>query len=179
MKDIRKIKETILTYLNQTGIPLSRVVGDGMKEKAVAGFSMNLDVPPFILFGPFQDMTREVVSIVHEAGHVMVYKELSMDDARMYLCTMFVTKGIGLAEVSPKGQESILRAEAGASASGFSILKEIRVDNEYLEVARKLMSQWYSTYEKLCNEAVVKKVRDRIIKDANFAFLSRDPSAHH
>lgn len=47
--------------------------------------------------------------------------------------------------------------EAEASVKGMGILKQIGVDSEYLGFSKVLMSQWYLTYEKLCQKGVVRK----------------------
>ncbi|MDP6178646.1 MAG: hypothetical protein QGG48_02005 [Desulfatiglandales bacterium] len=101
----------------------------------------------------------------------MIYEKMSRDEARTYLCTMFAAYGMGLDEIANYGQEFILLVEAGASSNGFTILKEIGVANSDLKLVTAMMTQWYATYEALCEKDVVRNVRKRIIKDKKAAFL--------
>ncbi len=49
MKDTHIILRSILKHLAKTGILLSRVSREALKDKAVVEFSFDLSVPPFIL----------------------------------------------------------------------------------------------------------------------------------
>lgn len=171
MKNIDRLRQSLLRYLEGRGIRSLLVSRDDMKGKAVVKFHFDLKTTPCILYGPFQDRTKEIVSIAHESGHVVIYKKMSREEARTYLCTMFAAYGIGLDKISPTGQESILMVEAGASANGFNILKEIGTSPIDLKRVTKLMAQWYGTCEALCQNDVVTKVRERILKDHDTAFL--------
>ena len=171
MKNAQRVREALLDYLAKEGIQFSQVSRDELKGKAVVEFAFDLGAPPSILWGPFKDKIREITSVAHEAGHVMVYKEMNRDEARTYLCTMFASHGIGLEKISPAGQEFMLHVEAKAYTNGIRILKEVGVDREDLKFAKELMSKWYATYEMLCQKEVVSKVRKKIIEDNNTAFL--------
>jgi len=171
MKNVQRLRESLLSYLSEKGIQISQVSKDELKGKAVVEFSFNLGVPPSILWGVFKDKTREIISVAHEAGHVMAYQRMNREEARTYLCSMFAAHGIGLEKISPSGQEFILGIEADASACGIRILKETGVDDEDLKTVKELMSEWYASYEKLCQKEVVKKVREKIIENKNTTFL--------
>jgi hypothetical protein len=174
MKNAQRVRESLLGYLAEKGIQFSQVSRDELQGKAVVEFAFNLGVPPSILWGSFRDKTREIISVAHEAGHVMLYKKMNRDEARTYLCTMFASHGIGLDKISPTGQEFILGVEAEASANGIRILKETGVDEEDLRTVKELMSKWYASYEKLCQKEVVKKVREKIIENKDTTFLVSD-----
>jgi hypothetical protein len=171
IKDIDKICRSLISYLDEKGIQFSRVSREELEEKAVAEFSFDMRVPPSILCGQFKDSIKEIISIAHEVGHVMTYKKMSRDKARIYLCSMFAAHGIGLDEISASGREFILQVEADASAQGLVLLKGMGLDGGDLEVVAKLLAQWFSTYEEACNEEVVKKVRERIISYETTAWL--------
>lgn len=171
MKRVQKVRESLLSYLSQREIPYSQVSRDELRDKAVVEFSFNLGASPSILWGPFQDEIREIASVAHEAGHVILYKEMNREEMRTYLCTMFAAQGIGLDKISPTGQEFILSIEADASAKGFGILKETGATHEDLGAVKRLLSKFYTSYEKLCHEYVATKVRGKIIEDENTAFL--------
>lgn len=121
---------SLLSYLSEKCIQFSQVSKDELKDKAVVEFSFNLGVPLSILWGVFKDKTREIISVAHEAGHVMEYQRMNREKARTYLCTMFAAHGIRLEKISPSGQEFILGIEGDASANGIRILKETGVDFE-------------------------------------------------
>jgi hypothetical protein len=171
MENTQGLRQSLFSYLTEKGIQFSRVISDGMIEKAVAKFSFDSRVTPCILYGPFQDKRKEIISIAHEAGHVTIYKKMSKEKVRTYLCSMFAAYGIGLSKISSTGQEFILTVEAEASIDGLFILKEVGVVHNDLKMVAKLMNQWYATYEALCQKDVVKKVREKIIKERNAAFL--------
>jgi len=141
MNNIDRLHHLLLSYLEEEGIRLLQVSKDHMKGKAVVKFHFGLKTAPCILCGPFQDRAREIVCIAHESGHVMTYKEMSREESRTYLCTMFAAHGIGLDKISPNGQEFILGVEARASVSGFNILKEIGVAPHDLKRVTKLLAQ--------------------------------------
>ncbi len=149
----------------------TRVSRDSMKDKAIAEFSFDLSAPACILCGHFQDKTKELISIAHEAGHVMVYKKMNREKTRDYLCTMFAANKMGVNKISQSGQEVILEVEAEASATGLDILKEIGLEDGDLRFVKKMMSQWYATYEESCREDVAKKVREKLINDKNPSFF--------
>jgi transcription elongation factor GreA-like protein len=171
MKNSQKILKSLLNYLRETGIHFSWVSDDGMKDKAVTSFSLDLKISPCILCGTFSDQTREIISIAHEAGHILAYQEMDREESRTYLCSTFAGHRIGLNKISPAGQESMLTVEIKASVKGLDILNKIVLTNEELNLAKKSMSQWYSTYEKLCEKDVVTKVRETIMKHKYAAFL--------
>jgi hypothetical protein len=171
MKSVQKVRESLLSYLSQKEIQYAQVSRDELRDKAVVEFSFNLGASPFVLLGPFQDGIREIASVAHEAGHVILYKEMNREEMRTYLCTMFAAQGIGLDKVSPTGQEFILNIEAEASAKGFDILKEAGVSKEDLGPVKEFLCQFYASYEKLCHEYVATKVREKIIEDEDAAFL--------
>lgn len=176
MKQPQKIRESLFRILTDEGIEIVQVSKDGLRQRAVVEFSFNLGIPPTILCGSFRDKVREVVSIAHEAGHIIAYREMNREEARTYLCTMFASHGIGLEKISPAGQEFILDVEANASATGIRILMETGVDKEDLKIVKELMSNWYASYEKLCQKEVVRKVRKKIIENENTTFLVSHPA---
>jgi len=171
IKDLEKISRRLFSFLEEQGIRFSQASRDELKDRAVVEFSFNFLVAPFILFGPFQDTTRKIISIAHEAGHVMIYNKMDREEARDYLCTMFVAHAIGLDEVSSKGQKLVLQVEAEASASGLRLLREVGVEEKDLGTVKDMMSRWYTTYEVLCNPNVVKKTKNRILRDEKASFL--------
>lgn len=171
MRDTLTLRESLLKYLTDKGIRYSLDPGGRMKEKAVVEFPFDLEKIPVIRCGPFEDRSREIISIAHEAGHVLIYKGMNRDEARTYLCTMFAMHGIGLPEISSSGQEFILNVEAGASSNGFTILKEIGVVPTGMKSVKALMAKWYASYEALCDKKVVERVRDRIRADETASFL--------
>jgi len=171
MKASQKILRSLLNYLKESGIQFSRVSSDKMNDRAVAEFSFDLQNPPCILCGPFQDKTKEIISIAHEAGHVMIYRKMNREQVRAYLCAMFAAHGIGLAGISPAGQKFILLVEAEASAKGSAILKEVGVTHEDLVTVKKLMARWYATYERLCRKDVVIKMREKNLNNEDTAFV--------
>ncbi|MBW2338922.1 MAG: hypothetical protein JRF50_01040 [Deltaproteobacteria bacterium] len=67
-----------------------------------------------VFCGTFGDQTREIISIAHEAGHILTYQEMDREESRTYLCSTFAAHGIGLNKISPAGQESMLTVEIKA-----------------------------------------------------------------
>ncbi len=171
MKNAGKFQHLLFNYLTTKGILFSKVANVNMINRAMAKFSFDLKINPCILYGLFQDKSREIISIAHEAGHVVVYRKMSKEKVRNYLCSMYAASGIGLNSISPTGQEVILHIEARASIAGFFVLREIGVDKNDYNIITQLMSEWYATYEELCREEVVKKVRLKISKNKNASFL--------
>ena len=45
--------------------------------------------------------------------------------------------------------------------------------------SKALMSQWYRTYEKLCQKGVVRKVRETIVENKEAVFLIEDLPMPH
>ncbi len=76
MKNIDRLRQSLLSYLEERGIQSLHVSRSDMKGKAVVKFHFDLKTIPCILYGPFQDRTIEIVSIAHESGHVMIYKKM-------------------------------------------------------------------------------------------------------
>ena len=164
--------QALLDYLDEADILFSRVSGDSMGDKAVAKFTFDLASPACILCGNFQDEIKELASIAHEAGHVMIHRSMNREETRNYVCTMFAVNKMGVGRLAPTAQEYILEVEAEASAKGLAILKKIGINDGELEAAKVLMSRWYASYENQCRKDVVKKVREKIINDKNAAFVS-------
>ena len=171
MKNSQNILQSLLHYLEESGVQFFRVFKNEMEDKALAKFSLDLKFSPCILCGSFQDRTKEIISIAHEAGHIMIYRKMTRDESLIYLCAIFVAHGIGLGKVSPKGQEAVLLGEAKASYMGFRILHKMGMNNEELGIAKRFLSKWYRTYEELCQEDVMIRVREKIINDKNSTFL--------
>jgi hypothetical protein len=172
MKDVHKIRRSLFNYLAAERIQFLSIVSEGMEDKAVAKFTFDQRTSPCILSGPFKDKEKEIISIAHEAGHVLRYNQMNKEETLTYLCTMFVANGIGLNNISQAGQECILSVEAGASIDGFLILKKIGVNYNDLEIVTKLLAGWYATYEACCKKNAVQKIRKEIIKkDAVFLLL--------
>jgi hypothetical protein len=166
-----KLKETLLRYLEENNIPFSHVPDDSMQDRAVAKFSLDLESPACILCGLFQDRAKELISIAHEAGHVMIHKEMDMEKTRNYVCTMFAANKVGVEKIAPSAQAFILEIEAEASAKGLDILKRIGIGDGDLGIVKEMMSRWYATYESLCQKDIVNRVREKIIQRKNAAFL--------
>ena len=164
--------QTLLDYLDEANILFSRVSRDSMGDKAVAKFTFDLASPACILCGNFQDRIKELTSIAHEAGHVMIHRSMNREETRNYVCTMFAVNKMGVGRIAPTAQEYILEVEAEASAKGLAILKKIGVNNGELEAAKEMMSRWYASYENQCRKDVVKKVREKIMNDKNPALVS-------
>jgi hypothetical protein len=171
MIDSQTILRVLLNYLEESEVLFTRVSSDSMKDKAVAEFSFDLSAPACIMCGHFQDKTKELISIAHEFGHVMIYKKMNREKTRDYLCTMFAANKMGANKISLSGQEVILEVEAEASVNALDILKDIGLEDGDLSAVKKMMSLWYATYEKSCWKDVAKKVREKLIKDKNYSFL--------
>jgi hypothetical protein len=170
-QNIGKTKLDLLNFLTENDIRFCEVLTEEMKEKAVVQFSFDEGLTPCILYGRFHDRIREVVSIAHEAGHVLTYKGMNRDETRTYLCAMLAVQGVGLKGISLNGQEFILSAEAKASSNGKKILETIGVGEDDIGVVTGMMARWYATYEALCEKEVVERVRERIIRDRKASFL--------
>jgi len=164
--------QVLLDYLNEANILFSRVSGDTMSDKAVAKFTFDLASPACILCGNFQDRIKELASIAHEAGHVMIYRNMNREATRNYVCTMFAVNKMGVGRIAPTVQEYILELEAEASAKGLAILKKIGINDGELEAAKNMMSRWYASYENQCWKDVVERVRQKIMNDRNPALVS-------
>jgi len=170
MKDYDKLKRMLLLYLEENNIPFSQVHDNVMRDRAVAEFSFDLGSPASILCGFFGDRTKELISIAHEAGHVLVHQKMDREEIRNYICTMFAANKMGIAKIAPLAQAFILEIEAKASANGLVILQKIGIGDGDLGIVKALMSQWYATYEKQCPDYVVKKVREKVVKNKNPVF---------
>ena len=171
MKNSQKILRSLINYLKESGIRFSRVSRDGLKDKAAAEFFLDLRASPGVISGSFRDRRKEIISIAHEAGHIIAYRKMNREESLNYLCAIFAAQGIGLGRISPTGQELVLFMEATASVRGIGILRQMNIDSAELEIVKGLLSDWYGTYEKLCRKEVIKKVREEIIEDKNTAFL--------
>jgi hypothetical protein len=159
--------QALLDYLNEVGILFSRVFDESMRDKAVAKFTFDLASPACILFGDFQDEMRELTSIAHEAGHVMIHEKMNREETRNYICTMFAANKMGVGKIAPAAQEYVLRVEAEASAKGLAILQKVGINDGELQAVKNMMSRWYGSYENQCSEDAVKKVREKIMNDKN------------
>lgn len=164
INEVSSIRQSLLEYLDRKGILFCFVGNDDMKEKAVVKFAFDLRANPCILYGSYHNRNKEIITIAHEAGHIILYKDMNREEARTYLCAMFASHGVGLSKISAAGQECILLAEAGASMNGYNILKEIGMMAEDLEKVTTIMAKWYTTYENLCKRKVIMKVREKILK---------------
>ena len=80
MRDIERLRQSLLSRLGEMSIPFLQVSGIEFREKAAVEFSFDLGVPPCILCGPFQDKVLEVISIAHVAGHVTVFRNMSREE---------------------------------------------------------------------------------------------------
>lgn len=163
MDNLNQLRQSLMEYLRTNHISFCHTLDDGMKDRAVVEFSFDFEKKPCIHFGSFDDKVREVVSIAHEAGHVIIYQKMKTEEVMNYLCTMFASQWIGLNNVSSSGQECMLMVEARASEQGLSVLDEIgMLDNDLKKVA-EIMKKWYRTYETLCLKKVVEKVRMHVL----------------
>ena len=171
LKDSPLKLQALLDYLYEANILFSRVSGDSMSDKAVAKFTFDLTSPACILCGNFQDRIKELASIAHEAGHVVIYRNMNREETRNYVCTIFAANKMGVGRIASTAQEYILEVEAEASAKGLAILRKIGIDDGKLEAAKDMMSGWYASYENQCRKDVVKKVREKIINDKNPALI--------
>jgi len=161
----------LLEYLDEADILFARASESSMKDRAVAKFTFELGSSASILCGRFQDRTIELISIAHEAGHVMIHRKMSREEVRNYVCTMFAANKMGIHKIAPVAQECILEIEAEASAKGVGILKKVGMKQGELRLVEKTMSRWYASYENQCREDVVKKVRAQIIQEKNPALF--------
>ncbi len=164
--------QALLDHLDETDILFSRVSDDSMSDKAVAKFTFDLASPACILCGNFRDRIKELASIAHEAGHVVIHRNMNREETRNYVCTMFAVNKMGVSRIASTAQEYILEVEAEASAKGLAILKKIGIDDGELEAVKDMMSGWYPSYENECRKDVVKKVREKIVNDKNPAIVS-------
>ncbi|RLC31745.1 MAG: hypothetical protein DRH37_02365 [Deltaproteobacteria bacterium] len=171
MRHPEKLKKALLDHLKDAGIAFSQVQDESMRERAVAKFSFDPGTPACILCGTFTDRVKELICIAHEAGHVMVHKEMNREETRNYICTMFAANKMGLGKIAPFAQAFVLETEARSSARGMALLRKIGIADGDLSTVRKLMSQWYASYEKQCEEAIVKNVRKKIMLDRNPAIV--------
>jgi len=171
MKDLKKLKKTLFRYLKENEIQFSQILDNSMQNRAVAKFSFDLGSPACILCGPFRDEAKELTSIAHEAGHVVIHNKMTREELRNYVCTMFAANKLGVGKIAPLAQAFILETEATASAKGLDILQKIGVEDGDLRTVKEMMSQWYATYEKQCQDDVVKNAREKIIQDKNPAFV--------
>ena len=171
MEHIHLKIQSLLDYLGTDQILFSRVDGDSMRDRAVARFTFDLGLPASILCGHFQDGINELVAIAHEAGHVMIHRNMDREEKRDYVCTMFAVNKMGVNQIGQAAQEHVLTLEAEASAKGLEILKNIGLKHEDLDKVKELMSKWYATYENQCLENVVLKVREQIEKEGNPALI--------
>jgi hypothetical protein len=92
-------------------------------------------------------------------------------ELREYVCTMFAANKLGVGNIAPPAQAFILEIEAQASAKGLDILQKIGIGDGDRRIVKEMMSRWYETYEKQCQNDVVKKAREMIIRDKNPAFI--------
>ena len=77
--------QALLNYLDEVNILFTRVSDESMRDKAVAKFTFDLASPACILCGDFQDGMRELTSIAHEAGHVMIHQNMNREETRNYI----------------------------------------------------------------------------------------------
>jgi hypothetical protein len=171
VENIERLKEVLFCYLMENEIPFSRSYDDSMKERAVAKFSFDPGSPASILCGSFRDGAKELISIAHEAGHVMVHKKMNREENRNFVCTMFAANKMGVRRIAPFAQAIILETEAKASAKGLDILQRIGIEDGDLRIVKEMMSRWYTTYEKQCQDNVVKEIRKRVLKEKNPVFV--------
>ncbi len=171
MKDYGKQRETLLRYLEENEILITLVSDASMKDKAVAKFSFDLGSPACILCGSFRDRAKELISIAHEAGHVMIHKKMNREEIRSYVCTMFAANKMGVGKIAPSAQASILEIEAEASANGLDILQKIGFEDGDLRLVKEVLSRWYASYEKQCPDDVVKMAREKIVGNKNPVFV--------
>jgi len=167
LKDSPLKLQALFDYLEEANILFSRVSDDSMSDKAVAKFTFDLASPACILCGNFQDRIKELASIAHEAGHVVIHRNMNREETRNYVCTMFAVNKMGVGRIALTAQEYILELEAEASAKGLAILKKIGINDGELEAVKNMMSKWYASYENECRKDVVKKVREKIANDKN------------
>ena len=165
MKNFERLKEVLFCYLMENEIPFSRISDDSMKERAVVKFSFDPGSPACILCGSFRDGARELTSIAHEAGHVMIQKKMNREETRNYVCTMFAANKMGVGRIAPFAQAVILEIEAKASAKGLDILQKVGIKDGDLRFVKEMMSRWYATYEKQCRDDVVKEARKRVLEE--------------
>lgn len=171
LDDDGKLRLSLLIHLANKGIRFSKMMNKDMKDKAVVEFCLDMSIAPCILYGAFEDKIREIATLAHEAGHVLMYQGMDRDEAQTYISTMLAMHGMGLDQISAKAQEFILTVESGASATGFEILGEIGVNSRDLGKVAKMLAEWYGNYEALCDEQLVKKIREKLRKDKHTAFL--------
>lgn len=158
-------------HLREEQIEFYRTGSEFLKNRAVVEFRFDLRSVPFILIGDFADTERELVCVAHEAGHILVFREMDRNLARDYLCAIFALQYIGLGKISDSGQELVLNVEAQASTRGFSILQHIGINREESVEVANIFSVWYRSYESLCKREPVNKIRKKIYSIPEMAFL--------
>ena len=171
MKESNLKLHALLDHLKDIGIMLVRVNDNSMTNKALAKFSFDLRSQASIVCGCFSDGLKELTSIAHEAGHVLIHKKMNRDETRDYVCIMFVVNKLGVDKVSPAAQEIILKMEAEASNKGFQILKNIGVQDGDLLAVKQMMKKWYASYEAMCQEEAVNWAWEKILRENNPVFL--------
>ncbi|SPD73343.1 hypothetical protein PITCH_A1800029 [uncultured Desulfobacterium sp.] len=170
MKESHIMLHSLLGHLKDIGIILLRVDDNSMMNKALAKFSFDLSSTASIVCGDFNDGLKELTSIAHEAGHVLIHKKMSRDETRDYVCIMFVINKLGVDKISPEAQEFILKVEAEASRKGFQLLTNIGVQDGELLTIKQMMKRWYASYECMCHEKAVSGAREKILTDNNPVF---------
>jgi hypothetical protein len=171
MKESHLKLRALLGHLKDIGIMLVRVNDNSMTNKALAKFSFDLRSPASIVCGYFSDGLKELTSIAHEAGHVLIHKKMNRDETRDYVCIMFAVNKLGVDNISPSAQKFILEVEAEASKKGLQILKKIGVQDRDLLPVKQMMQRWYSTYERMCQAEAVNGAWENILKNNNPVFL--------
>ncbi|MBW2038879.1 MAG: hypothetical protein JRI46_04670 [Deltaproteobacteria bacterium] len=153
-----ELKGPLLGYMREKGV-IFQQEGDGrMKGVSYSRLSLNPAHPSAVVCGQFDDPCWEVVTIAHEVGHILNFREMGRDEAREFFCTVVVATFLGLEQLSWGGQRLMLYAEALASLKGLEILKVIGIPDEGLADMRGMMVKLFKTYWCKCKRDVVDDV---------------------
>ena len=146
-----KIYKELFSRLEQFIITLgAKLIKDDwelLKNMAFVKFAYKPYSPATIIYGIFDDPIRELTTIAHEAGHLMLYYGLPKEKAEVIFYTMLSANKMGLKAISKPYQMLILHIEAIACSNGLHILRNIGFPIEELLEAKKFMLKCYRTYE--------------------------------
>jgi hypothetical protein len=156
--ELAELKEELLGYMKKEEIVFQQVDDGRMEGISYGRLSLDASQPSVVIFGQFDDPCWEVVTIAHEVGHILNFREMERDEARDFFCTMLVAPSLGLGRISGGGQRLTLHSEVLASLKGLEVLKKIGISDEGLEGAWAMMTRLSESYWSKCERAVVDEV---------------------
>ncbi|UCC66744.1 MAG: hypothetical protein JSW32_02025 [Deltaproteobacteria bacterium] len=160
--ELREFKGVLLGYMREEGIVFHQE-GDGrMKGVSYSKLSLDPAHPSVVVCGQFDDPYWELVTIAHEVGHILNFREMGRNEARDFFCTVVAATSLGLERLSWGGQRFMLFAEALASLKGLQVLRVIGIPEEGLADMRGMMIKLFETYCRKCERSVV----DEVLKQA-------------